>query len=89
MKSSRRLAPRGLVTSTAPPITGWPGRWLGFRPSALATPSKRKEFAVDALNHSDICTLRDVGPNYPVTELVEGETLRDWLRRAPPAERSQ
>jgi eukaryotic-like serine/threonine-protein kinase len=44
--------------------------------------------AISALNHPHICTLYDVGPNYMVTELVEGETLRDWLKRAPSAERS-
>jgi len=39
--------------------------------------------AVAALNHPNICTLYDVGPNYFVTELVEGETLRGWLMRRP------
>ena len=44
--------------------------------------------AVAALNHPNVCTLHDVGPNYIVTELVEGETLRGWLMRAPaPARR--
>jgi serine/threonine protein kinase len=44
--------------------------------------------AVAALNHPNICTLYDVGPDYLVTELVEGETLRGWLMRAPtPARR--
>jgi serine/threonine protein kinase len=43
--------------------------------------------AVAALNHPNICTLYDVGPDYLVTELVEGETLRGWLMRAPTPER--
>jgi len=48
--------------------------------------------AISALNHPHICTLYDVGATpsgsrYLVTELVEGETLRDWLKRAPPVER--
>jgi eukaryotic-like serine/threonine-protein kinase len=43
--------------------------------------------AISALNHPNICTLYDVGPHYLVTELVEGETLRDWLRREPTVER--
>jgi eukaryotic-like serine/threonine-protein kinase len=43
--------------------------------------------AVAALNHPNICTLYDVGPDYLVTELVEGETLRGWLLRAPAPER--
>src|SRR5438093_7054550 len=48
----------------------------------------REVRAVATLNHPNICTIHDVGPNYLVTELVEGETLRNWLRRAPPIERS-
>jgi len=49
---------------------------------------EREARAISALNHPHICTLYDVGPNYMVTELVEGETLRDWLKRAPEVERS-
>jgi serine/threonine protein kinase/tetratricopeptide (TPR) repeat protein len=48
----------------------------------------REVRAVATLNHPNICTLHAVGPNYLVMELVEGETLREWLRRAPPLERS-
>ena len=43
--------------------------------------------AVAALNHPNICTLHDVGPNYLVMELVEGETLRECLRRGLPSDR--
>jgi hypothetical protein len=28
------------------------------------------------LNHSNVCTLHDVGPNYLVTEYIEGAPLR-------------
>src|SRR6202049_4773927 len=35
----------------------------------------REARAVAALNHPNICTLHDVGPNYLVMEFVEGETL--------------
>jgi len=38
--------------------------------------------AVAALNHLNICTLFDVGPNYLVMELIEGETLKGPLPRA-------
>src|SRR5678810_973655 len=44
--------------------------------------------AIATLNHPNICTIHDVGPNYLVTELVDGETLRDWFSRALPIERN-
>src|SRR5438105_576000 len=37
--------------------------------------------AISALNHPNICTLHDVGPNYLVLEFVEGETLAARLRK--------
>ena len=37
---------------------------------------EREARAVAALNHPNICTLYDVGPNYLVMEYVEGETLK-------------
>jgi Tol biopolymer transport system component/predicted Ser/Thr protein kinase len=36
--------------------------------------------AVASLNHPNICTLYDVGPNYLVMEYVEGATLQQMLR---------
>jgi len=43
--------------------------------------------AISALNHPNICTLHDVGPNYLVMEFVEGETLAARLKDGPlPAE---
>ena len=44
---------------------------------------EREARAIAAMNHSHICTLYDVGPNYLVMELVEGETLADALKRGP------
>jgi predicted Ser/Thr protein kinase len=44
---------------------------------------EREARAISALNHPHICTLYDVGPNYLVMELVEGETLSDRLRKGP------
>ena len=41
----------------------------------------REAHAIAALNHPNICTLYDVGPNYLVMELVEGETLAARLRK--------
>jgi serine/threonine protein kinase len=49
---------------------------------------EREARAISALNHPNICTLYDVGPNYLVTELVEGETLRVLLKGTTLAERS-
>src|ERR1035441_5053092 len=37
---------------------------------------EREARAVAALNHPNICTLYDVGPNYLVMELVEGTPLK-------------
>src|SRR5215813_5727402 len=39
----------------------------------------REARAVAALNHPNICTLHDVGPDYLVMELVEGEPLHGPL----------
>jgi eukaryotic-like serine/threonine-protein kinase len=39
--------------------------------------------AIASLNHPNICTLYDVGPNYLVMELVEGETLAARLKQGP------
>ena len=41
--------------------------------------SEREVRAVAALNHPNICTLHDVGPNYFVMELVEGEAPKGPL----------
>ena len=40
---------------------------------------EREARAVAALNHPNICTLHDVGPNYLVMELVEGVPLKGPL----------
>ena len=42
---------------------------------------EREARAIAVLNHPHICTLFDVGPNYLVMELIEGETLAARLRR--------
>ena len=41
----------------------------------------REARAIAALNHPYICTLYDVGPNYLVMELVEGETIAARLKK--------
>jgi serine/threonine protein kinase len=40
---------------------------------------EREARAAAAINHPHICTLRDVGPDYLVMELVPGQTLEDLL----------
>src|ERR1700732_4826012 len=43
----------------------------------------REARAISALNHPNICTPHDVGPNYLVMELVEGETIAHRLKQGP------
>ena len=40
---------------------------------------EREARAISSLNHPNICTLHDVGPNYLVMELVEGPTVADKI----------
>jgi len=40
---------------------------------------EREAQTVAALNHPNICTLHDIGPNYLVMELVEGKTLAERI----------
>jgi serine/threonine protein kinase len=42
---------------------------------------QREARTISALNHPNICTLYDVGPNYLVMELVEGPTLADRIKK--------
>jgi Tol biopolymer transport system component/tRNA A-37 threonylcarbamoyl transferase component Bud32 len=44
---------------------------------------EREAHAIAALNHPNICTLYDVGPNYLVMELVEGPTLAERIAQGP------
>ena len=41
----------------------------------------REAKAIASLNHPHVCTLHDVGPNYLVMELVDGEALDDVLKK--------
>ncbi len=61
---------------------------IKIAPERFSERFDREVRAIATLNHPNICTIHDVGPNYLVTELVEGETLRDWFRRALPIERN-
>jgi eukaryotic-like serine/threonine-protein kinase len=44
---------------------------------------EREARAISALNHPNICTLYDVGPNYLVMELLEDSTLADEIKKGP------
>jgi tetratricopeptide (TPR) repeat protein len=44
---------------------------------------EREARAISSLNHPHICTLHDVGPNYLVMELIEGETIAARLKSGP------
>jgi len=44
---------------------------------------EREAQAIASLNHPNVCTLHDVGPNYLVMELVEGPTLAERIAQGP------
>ena len=44
---------------------------------------EREARAISSLNHPNICTLYDIGPNYLVMELLEGENIADRLKNGP------
>src|SRR3989442_14237739 len=44
---------------------------------------EREAKTISQLSHPNICTLYDVGENYLVMELLEGESLADRLARGP------
>jgi serine/threonine protein kinase len=61
------------------------GRKVAIKVSArqFSERFEREARAIAALNHRHVCTLHDVGPNYLVLELVEGETLAVRLAFRP------
>src|SRR2546430_7726317 len=44
---------------------------------------EREARVIASLNHPNVCTLHDVGPNYLVMELVEGSTLAERIKQGP------
>src|SRR5579864_4553137 len=62
------------------------GRDVAIKVSAMQFTERfdREARAIAALNHPNICTLYDVGPNYLVMEYVEGAPLKGPL----PAEKA-
>src|SRR6202167_4594384 len=61
------------------------GRGVAIKISAerFSDRFSREVHAVAALNHPNICTLYDVGPNYLVMELIEGPTLAERIAQGP------
>jgi serine/threonine protein kinase len=57
------------------------GRDVAIKTSKVAFDDRfqREARAIDALNHPNVCTLYDVGPDYLVMEYVEGQTLADRI----------
>jgi Tol biopolymer transport system component/predicted Ser/Thr protein kinase len=58
------------------------GRDVAIKMSKVAFDDRfqREAHAIAALNHPNVCTLYDIGPNYLVMEYVDGITLADRLR---------
>ena len=52
-------------------------------PERFGSHFEREARTISSLNHPNICTLYDVGSNFLVMELVEGETLAARLKRGP------
>src|ERR1700722_5805330 len=61
-------------------------------PRAVAIKTSRQQFnerfaretkVIASLNHPNICTLFDVGPNYLVMEMIEGPTLAERIKSDP------
>jgi Tol biopolymer transport system component len=53
----------------------------------LQTRFEREARAISTLNHPNICTLYDIGPDYLVMELVEGQSLADRLKSPLPIDK--
>jgi serine/threonine protein kinase/Tol biopolymer transport system component len=61
------------------------GRLVAIKISAreFSDRFEREAQAISSLNHPNICTLYDVGPNYLVMEFVEGDMLSNLTRQGP------
>src|SRR5579862_6991999 len=61
------------------------GRSVAIKVSAreFSDRFEREAKAISSLNHPNVCTLYDVGPNYLVMEFVEGDTLAHLIKQGP------
>lgn len=61
------------------------GRDVAIKTSAqrFSDRFEREARSIAALNHPNVCTLYDVGPDYLVMEFVDGSTLADRIAKGP------
>jgi len=93
LKPGAKLGPYEIVTAIGKGGMGevWKardprlGREVAIKVSAQQFTDRfeREARAIAALNHSNICTLYDVGPNYLVMEFVAGPTLAERIAKGP------
>src|SRR5215472_12890128 len=93
---SRRLGPYELIALVGKGGMGevWRARdsrlnrdvAIKFSQAQFSDRFQREANAIAALNHPNICTLFDVGPNYLVMEYVEGEDLKGPVPLEPALE---
>ena len=93
ISSGSRLGPYEIVAPIGAGGMGevWRGRdtrldrnvAIKIVPPEFAQRFEREAKSISSLNHPHICTLYDVGENYLVMELLEGESLADRLTKGP------
>ena len=93
ISSGSRLGPYEIVAPIGAGGMGevWGGRdtrldrnvAIKIVPPEFAQRFEREAKSISSLNHPHICTLYDVGENYLVMELLEGESLADRLTKGP------
>jgi len=61
------------------------GRHVAIKtlPARYGSRFEREARAIAMLNHPNICTLHDIGPDYLVMELLEGKTLSELIQQGP------
>src|SRR6266852_1607987 len=93
ISSGSRLGPYEIVAPIGAGGMGevWRGRdtrldrnvAIKIVPPEFAQRFEREAKSISSINHPHICTLYDVGENYLVMELLEGESLADRLTKGP------
>ena len=83
MKSSGRSDRAAWGGLSRAGLPAGPGRGDQDLPEVFNDRFEREARAIASLNHPELCTLHDVGPNYLAMELVGGETLAERICRGP------